>query len=94
MTIRYLLEKEFIQIMRNTFIPKMIFMFPIIIMCVTPWVTSFEVKNIKVSVVDNDHTTLSSRLIHRIEASDYFVSQERREATRRRCRQWTDAGRT
>gem|GEM_PF-3475168 len=25
MTIRYLLEKEFIQIMRNTFIPKMIF---------------------------------------------------------------------
>lgn len=73
MTIRYLLEKEFIQIMRNTFIPKMIFLFPIIIMCVTPWVTSFEVKNIKVSVVDNDHSTLSSRLIHRIEASDYFV---------------------
>lgn len=59
--------------MRNTFIPKMIVMFPIIIMCVTPWVTNLEIKNIIVSVVDNDHSSLSSRLIHRIEASDYFI---------------------
>ena len=73
MTIKYLLEKEFRQIMRNTFIPKMIVMFPIIIMCVTPWVTNLEIKNIIVSVVDNDHSSISSRLIHRIEASDYFI---------------------
>lgn len=73
MTIKYLLEKEFRQIMRNTFIPKMIVMFPIIIMCVTPWVTNLEIKNIIVSVVDNDNSSLSSRLIHRIEASDYFI---------------------
>lgn len=73
MTIKYLLEKEFRQIMRNTFIPKMIVMFPIIIMCVTPWVTNLEIKNVIVSVVDNDHSSLSSRLIHRIEASDYFI---------------------
>lgn len=73
MTIKYLLEKEFRQIMRNTFIPKMIVMFPIIIMCVTPWVTNLEIKNIIVSVVDNDHSPISSRLIHRIEASDYFI---------------------
>lgn len=44
MTIKYLLEKEFRQIMRNKFIPRMIIMFPIIIMCVTPWVTNLEVK--------------------------------------------------
>lgn len=73
MTIKYLLEKEFRQIMRNTFIPKMIVMFPIVIMCVTPWVTNLEIKNIIVSVVDNDHSSISSRLIHRIEASDYFI---------------------
>ncbi len=73
MTIKYLLEKEFRQIMRNTFIPKMIVMFPIIIMCVTPWVTSLEVKNIAVSVVDNDHSSIPSSLTHRIEASGYFV---------------------
>lgn len=73
MTIKYLLEKEFRQIMRNKFIPRMIIMFPIIIMCVTPWVTNLEVKNITVSVVDNDHSSLSSRLMHRIEASNYFV---------------------
>lgn len=73
MTIKYLLEKEFRQIMRNTFIPKMIVMFPIIIMCVTPWVTNLEIKNIIVSIVDNDHSSISSRLIHRIEASDYFI---------------------
>ena len=58
---------------RNAFIPRLIFVFPIMIMCVMPWVMNLEVKNIKVVVVDNDRSSLSSRLTHRVEASDYFV---------------------
>lgn len=70
--IKYLLQKEFLQIRRNPFIPKLIFIFPIVIMCVMPWVMNLEVKNIAVVAVDNDRSTLSQRLIHRIEASNYF----------------------
>ena len=71
--ITHLLHKEFLQIRRNGFLPKLIFIFPIMIMCVMPWVMNQEVKNIRVDVVDNDRSTLSQQLVHRIEASNYFI---------------------
>ena len=73
MTLRYLIQKEFLQIRRNGFLPKLIIMFPIVMMCVMPWVMNQEVKNIRVDVVDHDRTTLSQQLVHRIEASNYFI---------------------
>ena len=73
MTLKYLIQKEFTQIRRNAFLPKLIIVFPIMIMCVMPWVMNMEVKNIKVAVVDNDRSTLSQQLVHSIEASNYFI---------------------
>ena len=70
---KYLIQKEFIQIRRNAFLPRLIVAFPVIIMCVMPWVMNMEVKNIKVAVVDNDRSTLSQQLVHAIEASNYFI---------------------
>ena len=80
MTLRYLLHKEFLQILRNSFMPKIIFIFPIMVMCVMPWVMNQEVKNIRVDMVDNDHSTLSQRLVHRIEASNYFLFNGQRQS--------------
>ena len=74
MTLKYLIQKEFLQIRRNAFLPKLIIMFPIVIMCVMPWVMQMEVKNIVVDVVDNDRSTRSQQIVHSIEASDYFIS--------------------
>jgi len=71
--IKYLIQKEFRQIRRNSFLPRLIVMFPVLIMCVMPWVMNMEVKNIRVQVVDNDRSTLSQQLVHSIEASRYFV---------------------
>ncbi|MBQ1668935.1 MAG: ABC transporter permease, partial [Prevotella sp.] len=71
--LKYLLQKEFLQIRRNPFLPKLIFVFPIVIMCVMPWVMNQEVKNIRVCVVDNDRSTMSQRLVHSIEQSNYFI---------------------
>ena len=71
--IKYLIQKEFLQIRRNSFLPRLIVMFPIVIMCVMPWVMQMEVKNIVVDVVDNDRSTRSQQIVHRIEASDYFI---------------------
>ena len=73
MTLKYLIQKEFTQIRRNAFLPRLIVAFPIIIMCVMPWVMNMEVKNVKVAVVDNDRSTLSQQLVHSIEASNYFI---------------------
>ena len=71
--LKHLIRKEFMQIRRNTFLPKLILMFPIVIMCVMPWVMNMEVKNVVVDVVDNDRSTRSQQIVHSIEASDYFI---------------------
>ena len=73
MILKYLIQKEFLQIHRNAFLPKLIIMFPIVIMCVMPWVMQMEVKNIVVDVVDIDHTIESQRLVQQIAASNYFI---------------------
>ena len=72
--IRYLIWKEFLQIRRNAFLPRLIVAFPIVIMCVMPWVLNMEVKSIVVGVVDNDRSTESRQLANAIEASRYFVA--------------------
>ena len=73
MTLKYLIQKEFLQIRRNAFLPRLIVAFPIIIMCVMPWVMQMEVKNIVVDAVDIDHTVESQRLVQQIAASNYFI---------------------
>ena len=70
--LKYLIQKEFLQIRRNAFLPRLIIIFPIMMMCVMPWVMNQEVKNIRVDVVDNDRSTLSRQLVQSIEASNYL----------------------
>ncbi len=73
MSLFFLIQKEFIQIRRNSFLPKLIIMFPIVIMCVMPWVMNMEVKNISIDIVDNDHSTLSHNIVSSIAQSNYFI---------------------
>ena len=73
MMLKYLIQKEFLQIKRNSFLPRLIMVFPIMIMCVMPWVMNMEVKNIVVDVVDNDHSTLSRRIVEGVASSNYFL---------------------
>lgn len=70
--IKFLIEKEFKQIMRNAFLPKMIIGMPILMMLILPWAANQEVKNINLSIVDNDNSTYSQRLIHKVTSSGYF----------------------
>lgn len=70
--IKYLIEKEFKQLFRNSFMPKLIFIFPCMIMILMPWAANLEIKNINVNIVDNDHSALSRRLVDKIGASTYF----------------------
>lgn len=72
MLLRYLLEKEFKQIWRNAFLPRLIAAYPILVLLVFPWVANLEVKDIKLCVIDNDGSSYSRQLIEKIAASGYF----------------------
>ena len=72
-TLKYLIEKEFKQTLRNSIIPKLIIGYPIMVMLIFPWAINFEVKNIKVSIVDHNNSVYSQRLIQKVDASKYFI---------------------
>lgn len=73
--LRFLIEKEFKQLFRNSFLPKLIFIFPCMIMILMPWAANLEIKNINLDIVDNDHSALSRRLVDKIGASTYFRTE-------------------
>lgn len=75
MILKYLIEKEFKQFRRNAFMPRLAIMFPLFIILIFPWVATFEVRDISVTVIDNDATTTSQRLISKIKGSNYFILQ-------------------
>ncbi|NDW18257.1 ABC transporter permease [Dysgonomonas sp. 216] len=70
--LKFLLEKEFKQILRNSFIPRMIIAMPVMVILILPWAANQEIKNLKISIVDNDHSTYSARLIEKVVSSGYF----------------------
>jgi ABC-2 type transport system permease protein len=71
-TLRFLLEKEFRQISRDKGILRVIFMMPAIQLLILPWAADYEVKNINLAVVDNDHSDYAQKLVSKIIASGYF----------------------
>jgi len=70
--LRILLEKEFRQVFRNPAILRMIFMMPAVQLLIMPLAADYEVKNVKICIVDYDHSTYSQKLTNKIVASNYF----------------------
>tara|TARA_R110002050_G_scaffold18382_4_gene53765 strand:+ start:1667 stop:2785 length:1119 start_codon:yes stop_codon:yes gene_type:complete len=68
----FLLRKEFKQIFRNKSILAMIIGMPIIQLLIMPLAADFEIKNIKISIVDHDRSVYSKNLIDKVIASGYF----------------------
>jgi ABC-2 type transport system permease protein len=71
-TILYLIRKEFIQIFRNKFISKAIFAVPVVQMLILVPAVTFELKNVKLVVIDKDLTPESRGLINRLDGSTFF----------------------
>lgn len=70
---KVLIQKEFLQIRRNAFLPRLIIAFPIMIMLIMPLIMTMDVRNVNVTVVDLDRSTTSHRIISHIEASDLLT---------------------
>ena len=72
-TLRYLLQKEFRQIFRDPSILRLIFIMPVIQLIILPFAADYEIKNIKLAVIDHDHSSYSRNLITKIASSGYFI---------------------
>jgi len=70
--LRFLLQKEFRQIFRDKTILAMMLAVPTIQLIIIPQAMNFDIKNINISIVDNDHSTYSQKLITKIGSSGYF----------------------
>src|ERR1700712_485246 len=71
-TLKFLLQKEFLQIFRNKAILVMILLLPVVQLLILPLAANYEVRNINICVVDHDHSQVSQQLISKITASGYF----------------------
>ncbi|MBI9068337.1 MAG: ABC transporter permease [Salinivirgaceae bacterium] len=71
-TIIFLLQKEFRQIRRNKTLLPIIFVLPIIQLLILVHATTFEIKNINLSIVDMDKSYTSQQLINKLDGSSFF----------------------
>jgi len=70
---RFLLQKEFRQIFRDPSILRLIFIMPVIQLVFLPFAADYEIRNIKLALVDHDHSAYSRSLINKVTASGYFI---------------------
>ena len=70
--LKYLIKKEFLQIIRDKTILKMIIILPVIQLLILPWAATFEQRNISISIIDNDYSSYSRRLINKVSSSGFF----------------------
>jgi len=71
-SLRFLIAKEFKQMMRNRILPVIFVLLPLLLMNSVPRIATQEIKGLKFAIVDNDHSSLSERLTHKIDASSYL----------------------
>lgn len=73
--IPFILRKEFIQIFRNKTMLPIIFVLPIAQLLILVNAADFEIKNIRMDVIDKDQSTNSRLLVSKFIHSNYFVTR-------------------
>ncbi len=69
----YIVQKEFIQILRNKAILPLMTIVPIVQLIVLSFAADNEVKNVKLAIVDQNHSSFARLLIEKIRVSDRFL---------------------
>lgn len=70
--LKFLLQKEFMQILRDSSIYRILLIEPVIQLLLLPLAADYQIKNINLSIIDHDQTQYSQRLIGKIVSSGYF----------------------
>ncbi|MDR0763790.1 MAG: ABC transporter permease [Bacteroidales bacterium] len=71
-TLWFLFEKETKQIWRNSIMVPLIILLPTLELLVFPFAATFEIKDVRITVVDKDHSSVSRELTQKISSSGYF----------------------
>jgi ABC-2 type transport system permease protein len=71
-TVLFIIQKEFIQVFRNRMMLPIIFVVPIIQLFILVHAATFEMKSIKMSVVDFDLSQSSRQMVSKFEGSPFF----------------------
>ena len=79
--LRFLLRKEFLQIVRDRTIVKMLFIMPVIQLLILANAVTFEVRSARMYIVDKDHSTMSRGIANRLAASGRFIPAESSPST-------------
>ncbi|TKG96565.1 ABC transporter permease [Puteibacter caeruleilacunae] len=72
-TIRYILQKEFLQIFRNKGMLPIIFILPVIQLCVLTFAATYDMKNTNIYIVDKDVSKHTQEIIGKFENSSFFT---------------------
>lgn len=70
--IRYLLQKEFLQIMRNRTMLPIIFIVPIVQLLILVYAANLEMKMIKMGIIDKDASSTSIELVSKFKGSPFY----------------------
>jgi len=70
--IKFLLKKEFKQIFRNKAMLPLIFVMPVIQLLILVNAATFEIKNIDVAVLDQDHSQTSKAIVNKLLSTGYY----------------------
>jgi ABC-2 type transport system permease protein len=71
--LRFLLRKEFLQIRRDRAMLRLLIVMPIIQLLVLSSAATFEIRQSRLYLVDEDHSSISRGLVQRLAASGRFV---------------------
>lgn len=71
-TILFIVQKEFIQVSRNRMMLPLIFVVPIIQLLILVHAATFEMKQIKLYIVDNDLSSTSRKIVSKFSGSPFF----------------------
>lgn len=71
--LRYLIHKEFRQIFRDPAMLRIILLMPVVQLFVFSYASTTDLRNVRVSVLDEDHSAQSRRMIEAFQHSDVFV---------------------
>lgn len=71
-TILYLMQKEFLQIRRNKTMLPIMFVMPIIQLIILVNAATFEMKHIRLHVIDNDMSTVSRDIVSKFSGSPFY----------------------
>ena len=72
MILFYLIAKEFKQMLRNVLLPVIFVLLPVLLTNLIPRIATQEIRGLRFVAVDCDHSTASSRIIQKIDASVYI----------------------